>query len=328
MKPGNQDLINQAADLLRYPKEFINNKSNTNEIVLFKDPVFIAVGSNVEKAMMCSFYANFAVESNQELVINFNLKSAITAYKTETLEKICEIIGPISRIDPDLTELLINHSQQLAQGEEFAELQQKIVAAKNNPQPQLAENFTDTQTWLLQNSEKLLQNPDYFSCPILHELMHNPYATHTGHSYELAAISEWQETQGYIDPKTGIDLTDNWSLIPNKNLKHAIINYRIKTSENCLKNVPLLCEADELETAQKVTQHVRNLIEPLSHESEEYKKITKKLAKAENLIATCNTIESIKSLFPDSTCSVIQQEPYQLSSATESSVRNEVARKS
>ena len=65
--------------------------------------------------------------------------------------------------------------------------------------------------------------PQYFICPITHNIMNEPYVDNEGNSYEEIAIKQWL-TNSNTSPITRAPLTIN-NLMPNRSLKEAIIAY-------------------------------------------------------------------------------------------------------
>lgn len=65
--------------------------------------------------------------------------------------------------------------------------------------------------------------PQYFICPITHNIMNEPYVDNEGNSYEETAIKQWL-TNNNTSPITRSPLTIN-NLMPNRSLKEAIIAY-------------------------------------------------------------------------------------------------------
>ncbi|KAG6592568.1 E3 ubiquitin-protein ligase CHIP [Phytophthora cinnamomi] len=71
--------------------------------------------------------------------------------------------------------------------------------------------------------------PDYFTCPISMEIMHDPVTTPNGVSYERQCLEEHLRRNGAVDPLTRKKLTLDM-LRPNTSLRAAIQDYLDKNS--------------------------------------------------------------------------------------------------
>eukprot|EP01040_Poterioochromonas_malhamensis_P023163 gene23163-28316_t len=81
-----------------------------------------------------------------------------------------------------------------------------------------------------------MEVPDYFQCPISHEIISDPVVATDGISYERKEIVIWL-THHNASPITNTRLL-NKTLIPNINLRQAIEEYTTTTSMNRVQRPP------------------------------------------------------------------------------------------
>mmetsp|Transcript_6219 Transcript_6219/g.6815 ORF Transcript_6219/g.6815 Transcript_6219/m.6815 type:complete len:209 (+) Transcript_6219:98-724(+) len=87
-----------------------------------------------------------------------------------------------------------------------------------------------------------MQVPDYFRCPISHEIISDPVVAADGISYERKEIATWL-THHNTSPLTNIPLL-NKTLIPNVNLRQAIEEYANQNGLTLQRPLPLLPPID------------------------------------------------------------------------------------
>ncbi|XP_062185119.1 U-box domain-containing protein 33-like [Phragmites australis] len=67
--------------------------------------------------------------------------------------------------------------------------------------------------------------PSYFICPILQEIMNDPYIASDGFTYEGEAIRGWLDSGHSTSPMTNLKLEHN-QLVPNRALRSAILEWQ------------------------------------------------------------------------------------------------------
>lgn len=82
-------------------------------------------------------------------------------------------------------------------------------------------NFQQLQKYLEDPKTEL---PDYFVCPLSHQLFLDPVLLPSGQSYERSALNAYFQTNGCVDPASS-DPIDPKLLFPNTTLKKAVSDY-------------------------------------------------------------------------------------------------------
>ncbi|KAL6903842.1 hypothetical protein ACP4OV_004655 [Aristida adscensionis] len=67
--------------------------------------------------------------------------------------------------------------------------------------------------------------PSYFICPILQEIMNDPYVAADGFTYEAEAIRGWLDSGHNTSPMTNLKL-EHHQLVPNRALRSAILEWQ------------------------------------------------------------------------------------------------------
>ena len=128
----------------------------------------------------------------------------------------------------------------------------------------------------ISQSDKNVEIPNEFLCPITHELMENPVIASDGHSYEEIAIKRWLQIGSQKSPITREFITSTF--IPNLTLKKAILNFKetlpqiqrekqIKTElDETIKNLTRLLQEKDHQLTLILEENRR-----LEHEIEETK---------------------------------------------------------
>jgi len=73
--------------------------------------------------------------------------------------------------------------------------------------------------------------PNHFFCPILQEVMDEPYVAADGFTYEYRTIKTWLENNN-TSPMTNLSLSHKY-LVPNHSLRSAILEWKTKSGFNC-----------------------------------------------------------------------------------------------
>jgi len=123
----------------------------------------------------------------------------------------------------------LNETQQLAAlALKCSEMRRKDRPDLNEHVLPILERLKDVAT---KARESVLQGhtapPSHFICPILQEVMMDPYVASDGYTYDRKAIELWLSTND-TSPMTNLRLP-NKSLIPNHSLRSAIMDWRSKS---------------------------------------------------------------------------------------------------
>ncbi|KAK3130699.1 hypothetical protein QOZ80_6BG0496800 [Eleusine coracana subsp. coracana] len=123
----------------------------------------------------------------------------------------------------------------IAEAEILANLGLRCTALKCRDRPNLdsellpeLENILGKVTASLKQKGSSLLTPRHFICPILQEVMEDPYVAADGHTYEQRAIKAWLRKHN-ISPVTKQKLP-NLSIIPNHSLHAAIQQWKSRIS--------------------------------------------------------------------------------------------------
>ncbi|KAK3133980.1 hypothetical protein QOZ80_6AG0543530 [Eleusine coracana subsp. coracana] len=123
----------------------------------------------------------------------------------------------------------------IAEAEILANLGLRCTALKCRDRPNLdsellpeLENILSKVTASLKQKGSSLLTPRHFICPILQEVMEDPYVAADGHTYEQRAIKAWLRKYN-ISPVTKQKLP-NLSIIPNHSLHAAIQQWKSRIS--------------------------------------------------------------------------------------------------
>ncbi|CAL5042212.1 unnamed protein product [Urochloa decumbens] len=121
----------------------------------------------------------------------------------------------------------------IAEAEMLAKLGLRCTALKCRDRPNLeSEVLPEMENILSRVTASLkLENiiaPSHFICPILQEVMENPYVAADGHTYEHRAIKAWLKKHE-VSPVTNQRLPHR-SIIPNHSLHAAIQQWKLRTS--------------------------------------------------------------------------------------------------
>ncbi|KAJ1259668.1 hypothetical protein BS78_10G173700 [Paspalum vaginatum] len=121
----------------------------------------------------------------------------------------------------------------IAEAEMLTKLGLQCTALKCRDRPNLeSEVLPALENILTRVTDSLkLENivaPSHFICPILQEVMHDPYVAADGHTYEHRAIKAWLKKHK-ISPVTNQRLS-HLSIIPNHSLHAAIQQWKSRTS--------------------------------------------------------------------------------------------------
>ncbi|KAF8662116.1 hypothetical protein HU200_056308 [Digitaria exilis] len=123
----------------------------------------------------------------------------------------------------------LNETQELAVlALKCSEMRRKDRPDLNQNVLPILERLKDVAT---KARESVLQGhtapPSHFICPILQEVMIDPYVASDGYTYDRKAIELWLSTNN-TSPMTNLRLP-NKSLIPNHSLRSAIMDWRSKS---------------------------------------------------------------------------------------------------
>ncbi|KAF8648348.1 hypothetical protein HU200_064932 [Digitaria exilis] len=121
----------------------------------------------------------------------------------------------------------------IVEAEMLAKLGLRCTALKCRDRPNLeSEVLPELENILSRVAASLkLENivaPSHFICPILQEVMEDPYVAADGHTYEHRAIKAWL-TKHKVSPVTNQRLP-HLSIIPNHSLHAAIQQWKLRTS--------------------------------------------------------------------------------------------------
>eukprot|EP00262_Sarcandra_glabra_P020535 TRINITY_DN821_c0_g2_i1.p1 TRINITY_DN821_c0_g2~~TRINITY_DN821_c0_g2_i1.p1 ORF type:complete len:221 (-),score=20.70 TRINITY_DN821_c0_g2_i1:375-962(-) len=128
----------------------------------------------------------------------------------------------------------------LAESEKLARIALKCSALRCRDRPDLESEvmpeleeiryMADTRVKLLQCN---IYAPSHYYCPILQEVMSDPYIAADGYTYEYRAIKAWLGRQR-LSPLTKLPFSHT-SIIPNYTLRSAIQNWKrhATSSNNC-----------------------------------------------------------------------------------------------
>ncbi|CAN6216494.1 unnamed protein product [Urochloa humidicola] len=121
----------------------------------------------------------------------------------------------------------------IAEAEMLAKLGLRCTALKCRDRPNLeSEVLPEMENILSRVTASLkLENiiaPSHFICPILQEVMENPYVAADGHTYEHRAIKAWLKKHE-VSPVTN-QMLPHRSIIPNHSLHAAIQQWKLRTS--------------------------------------------------------------------------------------------------
>ncbi|RLN12904.1 U-box domain-containing protein 35-like [Panicum miliaceum] len=119
--------------------------------------------------------------------------------------------------------------------QELAALALKCSEMRRKDRPDLNEHVLPTLERLKDVATKARESvpqghtapPSHFICPILQEVMIDPYVASDGYTYDRKAIELWLSTND-TSPMTNLRLP-NKSLIPNHSLRSAIMDWRSKS---------------------------------------------------------------------------------------------------
>ncbi|KAJ1257888.1 hypothetical protein BS78_10G030600 [Paspalum vaginatum] len=117
---------------------------------------------------------------------------------------------------------------------ELAALALRCSEMRRRDRPDLNENVLPTLERLKDVATKARESalhghatpPSHFICPILQEVMFDPYVASDGYTYDRKAIELWLSTNN-TSPMTNLRLP-NKCLIPNHSLRSAIMDWRSK----------------------------------------------------------------------------------------------------
>uniref|UniRef100_A0A0A9CZ65 RING-type E3 ubiquitin transferase n=1 Tax=Arundo donax TaxID=35708 RepID=A0A0A9CZ65_ARUDO len=122
----------------------------------------------------------------------------------------------------------------IAEAEMLAKLGLQCTALKCRDRPNLElevlpelENILSKVTAFVNLTSQNIVVPSHFICPILQEVMEDPYVAADGHTYEHRAINAWLKKHK-ISPVTKQKLP-NLSIIPNHSLQVAIQQWKSRT---------------------------------------------------------------------------------------------------
>lgn len=123
----------------------------------------------------------------------------------------------------------------LNETQELAALALRCSEMRRKDRPDLSEHVLPTLERLKDVATKARESalqghtapPSHFICPILQEVMIDPYVASDGYTYDRKAIELWLSTND-SSPMTNLRLP-NKSLIPNHSLRSAIMDWRSKS---------------------------------------------------------------------------------------------------
>ena len=99
----------------------------------------------------------------------------------------------------------------------------KLAESRNKSTPETIKtaNFLKLQQYLADPKQEL---PDYFTCPLTHQLFIDPVLLPSGQSYDRVALTAFFQTNGYLDPASSA-VVDPKLLFPNTTLKKAVSDF-------------------------------------------------------------------------------------------------------
>ncbi|XP_043707385.1 U-box domain-containing protein 34-like [Telopea speciosissima] len=123
----------------------------------------------------------------------------------------------------------------LVESEELARIALKCSKLRCRDRPDLEsevlpilKKLSDMATASVKLRGSNIYAPSYYFCPILQEIMEDPYIAADGFTYDYRAIKAWLERHT-VSPVTGLSLPHT-NLTPNKTLRSAIQDWKTRVS--------------------------------------------------------------------------------------------------
>ena len=95
--------------------------------------------------------------------------------------------------------------------------------------------------------------PEAFKCPITLEIMVDPVNICTGHTFERAAIEDYFERGGTVNPLCNGEALTSFILTPNYSLRHCIEMWRLQQEQQMFGVGP---QGNPFFSARRAVEHI------------------------------------------------------------------------